>query len=67
MPELLKTKTTGRFNSPTSKFAWSKAREKKVEYTAKTGLSPPMAIPAAAVTACCSAMPTSKNRFGNLV
>ena len=23
-----------------------------------------MAMPAAAVTACCSAMPTSKNRFG---
>ena len=32
---------------------------------ATTGRSPPMAMPAAAVTACCSAMPTSKNRPGN--
>src|SRR5438874_11804758 len=31
---------------------------------ATTGRRPPMAIPAAAVTACCSAMPTSKNRSG---
>jgi hypothetical protein len=29
-----------------------------------TGRRPPMAIPAATVTACCSAMPTSKNRSG---
>ena len=32
---------------------------------ATTGRSPPMAMPAAAVTACCSAMPTSKQRSGN--
>ena len=33
---------------------------------ATTGLRPPSAIPAAAVTACCSAIPTSKQRSGNL-
>src|ERR1700722_1312006 len=32
---------------------------------ATTGRSPATAIPAAAVTACCSAMPTSRNRSGN--
>ena len=31
---------------------------------ATTGRSPPIAIPAAPVTACCSAMPTSKKRSG---
>src|SRR5918995_1309700 len=31
---------------------------------ATTGRSPAMAMPDAAVTACCSAMPTSKNRSG---
>ena len=31
---------------------------------ATTGRSPPMAMPAAPVTACCSAMPTSKHRSG---
>ena len=31
---------------------------------ATTGRSPPMAMPAAPVTACCSAMPTSKKRSG---
>ena len=31
---------------------------------ATTGRSPPMAMPAAAVTACCSAMPTSTKRSG---
>ena len=32
---------------------------------ATTGRSPAMAMPAAAVTACCSAMPTSRKRSGN--
>ena len=32
---------------------------------ATTGRRPPIAMPEAAVTACCSAMPTSKNRSGN--
>jgi len=45
-------------------LAWSKARQKNVEYTATTGRRPTMAMPAAAVTACCSAMPTSKKRSG---
>ncbi len=31
MPALLNTKTTGRFSRPTSRLAWSKAREKNVE------------------------------------
>src|SRR5215471_156636 len=31
---------------------------------ATTGRSPPIAMPAAPVTACCSAIPTSKNRSG---
>ncbi len=29
------------------------------------GSSPPIAMPAATVTACCSVIPTSKNRSGN--
>ena len=33
--------------------------QKKVEYRATTGFMPCAAIPAAKVTACCSAMPTS--------
>jgi hypothetical protein len=37
---------------------------KNVEYTATTGRSPAMAIPAADVTACCSAIPTSWKRSG---
>ena len=32
---------------------------------ATTGCRPPIASPAADVIACCSAMPTSKNRSGN--
>ncbi|MNP14652.1 hypothetical protein D3C76_1069850 [compost metagenome] len=49
----------------TSCKTWSYALCKKVEYTAKTGFNPSAAIPAANVTACCSAIPTSKNLFGN--
>jgi len=64
MPARSRTNTTRASWSPTSRLAWSKARLKNVEYTATTGRSPPMAIPAAAVTACCSAMPTSTNRSG---
>src|SRR6202043_1848800 len=44
---------------------WSKARLKNVEYIATTGRRPPMAMPAAEVTAVCSAIPTSKNRSGH--
>ena len=44
---------------------WSKALLRKVAYTAKTGWAPSKAIPAQAVTACCSAMPTSMTRSGN--
>ena len=35
-----------------------------VEYIATTGFSPFSLKPAANVTACCSAIPTSKNRLG---
>ena len=40
-------------------------RKVSVEYTAKTGIMPIDASPAEKVTACCSAMPTSKNLLGN--
>ena len=59
IPARSRTKTTGQPCSPTSRFAWSKARLRNVEYTATTGRRPAMAIPAAAVTSCCSAIPTS--------
>ena len=49
----------------TSWTVWSKARCRNVEYRATTGRSPPRARPVAKVTACCSAMPTSKTRSGN--
>ena len=39
---------------------------RKEEYTANTGFIPPAASPAAKVTACSSAIPTSKNRSGNI-
>ena len=58
-PARSSTKTTGHPCSPTSRFAWSKARLRNVEYTATTGRRPVIAIPAAAVTSCCSAIPTS--------
>ena len=64
MPARSRTSTTGRPCRPTSRLAWSKARLKNVEYTATTGRSPAMAMPAAAVTACCSAIPTSVKRSG---
>ena len=64
IPARSRAKTTGRPCRPTSRLAWSKARLKNVEYTATTGRRPPMAMPAAEVTAFCSAIPTSKNRSG---
>ena len=64
MPARSMQKTTGSLCMPTSRLTWSKARVRNVEYTATTGRSPPIAMPAAAVTACCSAMPTSKKRSG---
>ena len=64
MPARSRQKTTGCPCRPTSRFTWSKARVRNVEYTATTGRRPPMAMPAAAVTACCSAMPTSNMRSG---
>jgi hypothetical protein len=45
--------------------SWSNARLTNVEYSATTGCNPPMASPAAEVTACCSAIPTSNTRSGN--
>ena len=50
----------------TSWTVWSKARCRNVEYRATTGRIPPRARPVAKVTACCSAMPTSKTRSGNV-
>ena len=47
----------------TSCIIWSYPLCKNVEYTAKIGFNPALAIPAARVTACCSAIPTSKNLF----
>ena len=64
IPARSRTMTTGSRWSPTSRLAWSKARLKNVEYTATTGRNPAMAMPAAAVTACCSAIPTSMKRSG---
>ncbi len=64
MPARSSTKTTGQPCRPTSRLAWSKARDQNVEYTATTGRSPAMAMPAAEVASCCSAMPTSKKRSG---
>ena len=39
---------------------------RKVEYIAQKGFKPPFAIPAQKVTACCSAIPTSKVLPGKL-
>jgi hypothetical protein len=64
-PARSSTKVTGSRCSATSSNTWSKARFRKVAYTATTGCNPPEANPAAEVTACCSAMPTSKHRSGN--
>ena len=38
-----------------------------MEYIATTGFKPLVAIPPANVTACCSAIATSKKRSGNIV
>ena len=45
-------------------MSMSKLRWRKLEYTAKTGIIPCLAMPAAMLTAWPSAMPTSKNRLG---
>ena len=39
----------------------------KVEYIAANGFKPSTAMPAANVIACCSAIPTSNVRLGNLL
>ena len=57
-------RSTGRSFWQTSWTVWSKARCRNVEYSATTGRIPPIAMPLAIVTACCSAMPTSWKRFG---
>ena len=62
MPARSMQNTTGARCSPQSRFTWSKARLRNVLYTAKNGRSPPIAMPTAEVTACCSAMPTSMQR-----
>ena len=64
-PARSSTIVTGCFSSATSMSNWSKARLRNVEYTATTGCRPPSARPAADVTACCSAIPTSNMRSGN--
>ena len=64
MPALSIAKITGIFWIHTSCIIWSKALCRNVEYTANIGLSPALAIPAAKVVACSSAIPTSKNLFG---
>ena len=63
-PALSIANTTGRFWMHTSCSIWSYALWRKDEYTATIGISPPAASPAAKVTACCSAIPTSKNLSG---
>ena len=57
--------TTCRFCIAISCMSWSKHRCKNEEYTANTGIFPAAASPAQKVTACSSAIPTSKNRSGN--
>ncbi len=64
-PARSSTRVTGWRCSATSISVWSKARLRNVEYTATTGCRPAIASPAAEVTACCSAMPTSNQRSGN--
>ena len=65
IPARSRTRVSGSRSNATSMSNWSKARLRKVEYTATTGCTPPSARPAAEVMACCSAMPTSKKRSGN--
>ena len=45
-------------------MTWSYARCKKVEYILQNTIKPSVTIPAAIVTACCSAIPTSKALSG---
>ncbi len=59
MPARSSTKVTPHLCRATSIRTWSKARLRKVAYTAKTGWTPPWARPAAETAPCCSAMPTS--------
>ena len=65
-PARSSTNVTPHWCSATSISTWSKARLRNVAYSATTGCIPAMASPAADVTACCSAMPTSKVRSGNI-
>jgi hypothetical protein len=65
-PARSSTKVTPQRCSATSISSWSKARFRKVAYTATTGCRPPVASPAADTAACCSAIPTSHTRSGNL-
>ena len=63
-PALSIANLTGNFWIATSCTIWSYALWRKVEYIAAKGLNPSVAKPAHIVTACCSAIPTSKNFFG---
>ena len=63
-PARSRTKVMPAWCSAASMSSWSKARLRKVAYTATTGCRPANASPLAMVTACCSAMPTSNTRSG---
>ena len=63
-PDRSSPSSTGRSFWQTSWTSPSKARWLKVEYRATTGRMPPKASPAAIVTACGSAIPTSWKRAG---
>ena len=63
-PARSSTSVTPALCSATSISNWSKARLRKVAYSAITGCRPAAAMPAAEVSACCSAIPTSKQRCG---
>lgn len=63
-PARSRTNVTPQRCRATSIRSWSKARFRKVAYTATTGCSPPVARPAAETVACCSAIPTSHTRSG---
>ena len=65
-PALSTANITGSLPIQTSWRIWSYALWKNVEYIATTGFMPFEAMPAAKVTACSSAIPTSKNLSGNL-
>ncbi len=58
-PARSRTKVTPHLCRATSISTWSKARLRKVAYTANTGWTPPVARPAADTAPCCSAIPTS--------